>query len=64
MLMCEIFQVSSSGYYEWKKRKPSSRTQANQKLDIKIKSIYKEHKRRYGAPRITKELKARAKPAV
>lgn len=57
--MCDIFSVSRSGYYDWLNRKPSKRKLANKKLDVKIKSIFLEHKMRYGAPRITKVLNAK-----
>jgi len=50
--------VERSGYYAWLKRKLSKRQQANEILDEKIVSIYKKHKSRYGAPRITDELHA------
>lgn len=56
--MCEILSVSRSGYYDWHGHSPSQRAVANQGLDGKIKSLYDEHKKRYGAPRITKELHA------
>jgi transposase InsO family protein len=55
-LMCKIFAVSRSGYYSWCTSKLSNRDLANQNLDIKIKSIFDEHKSRYGAPRIARVL--------
>jgi transposase InsO family protein len=55
--MCELFDVSSSGYYDWLKRAPSNQALANAQLDLKIKAIYAEHKGRYGAPRIARQLK-------
>lgn len=55
MLMCDILEVGRSGYYDWLKAKPGNRTIANGILDNNIKSIYYEHKMRYGAPRITDE---------
>jgi len=62
MLMCDILEVGRSGYYDWLKAKPGNRTIANGILDNNIKSIYYEHKMRYGAPRITKALKAMNQP--
>ena len=55
--MCDVLQVSKSGFYEWLRRVPSVRGQANIRLDVNIKSIFQEHKGRYGAPRIVRELK-------
>lgn len=57
LLMCKLFDVSRSGFYAWFSRKPSKRNQANQVLDAKIKFIFAKHKQRYGAPRVTRELK-------
>lgn len=51
-----MFSIERSGYYAWLKRKPGQRSIANAILDKKITSVFKRHKRRYGAPRITKEL--------
>ena len=57
-MMCEIFNVSRSGYYSWINRAPSKRNIINQKLDQNIKLIFEANKSRYGAPRITRALKA------
>ena len=57
ILMCQVFCVSRSGYYEWLNRKPSLRELKNNALDSKIISIFSRHKGRYGSPRITVELK-------
>ena len=56
--MCFLFGVSRSGFYDWLKHKPSQRELANRRLDLKIKSIFDEHRRRYGAPRLTRALQA------
>ena len=58
-LMCQMLKVSRSGYYAFCNRKPSGRQQANQSLDAEIKEIYRDHRGRYGAPRIHRELQAR-----
>jgi len=52
-----MFVIERSGYYAWLKRKPSARQQANAMLDKKIAVIFNSHKSRYGAPRITDELR-------
>ena len=57
-LMCELFNVSRSGYYAHGTRPLSQQKQANSHLDRKITVIYNQHKKRYGAPRITRELKS------
>lgn len=57
--MCECLGVSRSGYYAYLNHQPSNRALSNNQLDKKIKEIYMAHKKRYGAPRITKELLAK-----
>jgi transposase InsO family protein len=55
--MCQVLNVSTSGYYAWYRRPESSQSQSNRVLDSQIQQIYTEHKQRYGVPRITHELK-------
>ena len=56
-LMCDVLSVSRSGYYDWARRGPSRRTQANRLLDGRIRDIYARHRQRYGSPRIADELR-------
>ena len=50
-------QVSRTGYYAWRGRKPSQRQLQNETLSDKIKVIFQESKETYGSPRIYEELK-------
>ena len=50
--MCQVLQVSSSGYYRWKTKIISNRVQRMNQIKEKITSIYFESKQRYGSPRI------------
>ncbi|MEQ1790587.1 MAG: IS3 family transposase, partial [Rickettsiales bacterium] len=54
--MCNIFRVSSSGFYNWLQSDFSQNRLANDNLDCNIINIYQQHKKRYGSPRIHKEL--------
>jgi transposase InsO family protein len=54
--MCKVLQVSKSGYYKWLVRKPSERSLFNQYLIEEIKQAHEKSKKRYGSPRIAKEL--------
>jgi len=54
--MCRVLDVSTSGYYAWRKRQPSRRAQEDQKLIKRIRAIHKQSKQTYGAPRIHAEL--------
>lgn len=55
-VMCEVFKVSRSGYYDYLKAVPKPRMIANQCLDEKIHTIYHQHQGRYGAVRVHREL--------
>lgn len=55
--MCEILDISRSGYYDWRSRGKSDREKANEKLLLEIKRVYRESLMRYGSPRITEQLK-------
>ena len=57
-LMAKLLSVSVSGYYAWLNRAPSKRTIVNQQLTGKIKRLFEHKRSRYGAPRITRQLKA------
>lgn len=54
--MCQILQLSSSGYYKWKNRPSGKRLLLKEKIKQQITSIYFSSKQRYGSPRITFEL--------
>jgi putative transposase len=54
--MCQVFNVSRSGYYKWLHKVPSNRELRNRILVQKIHYVYRESKCRYGSPRIAKEL--------
>ena len=56
--MCRVLEVSPSGYYAWKKRGPSERTQEDDKLVEKIEAIHHKSRGSYGSPRIHAELHA------
>lgn len=56
---CRVLEVSRSGYYAWRHRGPSKRSQDNLRMLSEIRTIHAEHKARYGSPRIHRELVAR-----
>ncbi|WP_148217686.1 IS3 family transposase [Acetohalobium arabaticum] len=55
--MCQVLEVSRSGYYKWLNRKPSQREKINKKLKLKIAEIYWQHNGTYGSPRIHRVLR-------
>ncbi len=59
IVMCDVLDVSVSGYYDWRNRTPSQTQLNRDALANEIQSIHAEMKWRYGSPRIHAELKAR-----
>jgi len=58
-LMAQILQVSPAGYYAWRKRtNPSQRMIADEILMCQIRWVFKESRKRYGSPRVHRELRA------
>ena len=55
--MCAVLEVSSSGYYAWRKRPPSKREMANQELTDKIRKAFEESDEIYGSPRIYRVMR-------
>ena len=55
--MCRLLGISTSGYYAWVDRGPSTRDEANARLLETINGIHQQSRRTYGAPRITAELR-------
>lgn len=54
--LCQVLDVSRSGYYAWKNRPKCARESENEKLAIQIKAIHQKKKRTCGARKITKEI--------
>ena len=54
---CRILDVSTSGFYEWQDRPPSSREIANVKLTATIREIHAWSRRSYGSPQMHQELR-------
>lgn len=51
-LMCRVLRVSRSGYYAWRKRKPSARQMANDFLLALIRLHHRKSRGTYGSRRI------------
>ncbi len=63
-LACEVLEVSASGYFNWLRRRQSSRSgppagHSDEALLAHIRAIHAEVKGEYGWPRMHKELLAR-----
>lgn len=57
-VVCEALQIRRSGYYAYRRRRPSQRQTQDEQLRPLIQSIFWKHRRRYGARRIHAELTA------
>jgi putative transposase len=59
VLMSRVLSVSRAGFYGWLKRVPSAQAQRREAVGKALEESYYRCKCRYGAPRLTQELKAR-----
>jgi putative transposase len=57
-VLCRMLEVATSGFYAWCGRPESPRTRDDRRLKVEIRASHEESKRRYGSPRIHKDLKA------
>jgi putative transposase len=55
--MCQHLNVSTSGYYEWRDRKPCQQAVANRVMTERIRVIHQRSDATYGMPRIHAELR-------
>jgi transposase InsO family protein len=62
-LLCEVFTVSASGYYDWQQRRaePGPRAREDQTLSADIAEIYDLSRQTYGSPRVLAELRKKGK---
>jgi transposase InsO family protein len=55
-MMCDILEVSRSGFYAWASRAPSDRAEHQQELTEQIRQAHAQSDGTYGSPRIHAEL--------
>lgn len=58
-VLCEVLQVQRSGYYAWCEREESARDVEDRRLVVEVRAVFAEYKRRYGSPRVHRELRER-----
>jgi len=56
-LLCKVFKVSRSGYYNWQKHSPKRHLTDNEKLIPLVRKIHHDSKRTYGTRRMADALK-------
>ncbi len=57
-LMCEALDVSTSGFYAAQGRPPSAHATTDARLLVQVRAAHAKSQRRYGAPRVHRELRA------
>lgn len=57
-MMCELLEVSRSGYHAWRGRGPSPRERESVRLETHIRAIHAASDGNYGSPRVHEELRA------
>lgn len=55
-VICRVLRVSRSGFYLWRKRRPSARHQRRQELLARIRQVHQENRALYGSPRVHRAL--------
>ena len=55
-LMCRVLEVSPAGYYASRRRAPSARAIADERLLLNVRITHAESDGTYGAPRVQREL--------
>ena len=58
-LLCQVLDVSRSGYYAWRDRSPSASALRRQCLTEQIEAAHRQSRSLYGSPRVHQELVAR-----
>jgi hypothetical protein len=54
--MCRVLEVSTSGYWAWRRRPPSARATDDGRLTDLIAAIHLRSRSTYGVPRVHAEL--------
>jgi transposase InsO family protein len=57
-VVCDVLEVSRSGYYAWSKRPASARASRREELAAKIQSVHEQNRGVYGSPRVCQALQA------
>ena len=57
--MCRVLQVSTSGYYAWRERRPGPRAERTQRIQEAVREVHARSRGIYGSVKIARELQTR-----
>lgn len=60
--MCRVLGVSRSAYYEWREGETHQARKGEIELAVRVKAVFRRHRGRYGAPRVTEQLRREGLP--
>jgi putative transposase len=61
-LLCELLEVSASGFYRWVQARPTRRQRDDADLAVRIAAAHRRSRKNYGAPRLVEDLREEGTP--
>jgi putative transposase len=58
-VLCEVLEVSASGYYGWLDRPPSARAERHAQIQVAVQQVHAESYGIYGSLKIAQQLRER-----
>jgi len=60
-VLCKLLKVRRSGFYAWLEREESGHAKEDRVLAVEVRAVFHESERRYGSPRVCRELRLQGK---